>query len=213
MLKLALEKQASFLLASTSEVYGSAKEHPQPEEYWGNVNPNGPRSCYDESKRFAESFTINFGRRYRVPYAIVRIFNTYGPHMRANDGRVVSNFVVQALAGKELTIYGKGTHTRCFCYVDDLVEGVSRAAELRHPEPINLGSAHEITIRALAEMVLRLTGGTGRLVFQPLPVDDPHVRQPKLERANRLLGWQPTIPLEEGLRRTIAFFRGKKPPL
>ena len=207
-LGLALAKQARLLLASTSEVYGDPLVHPQPESYWGNVNPVGPRGVYDEAKRFAEALTMAYHRYHDLDTRIVRIFNTYGPRMRPNDGRVVSNFIVQALRGEPLTIYGDGSQTRSFCYVDDLIEGIVRLFERGTPEPTNLGNPHEFTVRQLADRVLQLTGSKSQIVQRPLPVDDPRVRQPDISYARRTLDWEPTVRLEEGLRRTIEYFRG-----
>lgn len=210
-LGLAMAKQARFFLASTSEVYGDPDVHPQPEVYWGHVNPIGPRGVYDEAKRFAEAITMAYHNYHRVDTRIVRIFNTYGPRMRPNDGRVVSNFIVQALQGDPLTIYGEGTQTRSFCYVDDLIEGFIRLFERGGPDPVNIGNDGEFTIRQLADLVLTLTGSSSPIVREPLPEDDPRQRQPDLTRARTLLEWEPTIPLEEGLKRTIAFFRATLP--
>ena len=207
-LGLAKEKGARFLLASTSEVYGDPLVHPQPESYWGNVNPVGPRGVYDEAKRFAEAMTMAYHRYHKLDTRIVRIFNTYGPRMRPNDGRVVSNFIVQALRGEPLTVYGDGSQTRSFCYVDDLIEGIMRLFERGTPEPTNLGNPNEFTVRQLAERVLTLTGGKSAIVQRPLPVDDPQVRQPDITHARSTLGWEPQVSLDEGLRRTIAYFRG-----
>ena len=207
-LGLALAKGARFLLASTSEVYGDPLVHPQPESYWGNVNPVGPRGVYDEAKRFAEALTIAYHRFHHLDTRIVRIFNTYGPRMRPNDGRVVSNFIVQALRGESLTVYGDGSQTRSFCYVDDLIEGIVRLFERGTPEPTNIGNAHEFTVRQLADSVLRLTGSKSTIVQRPLPIDDPRVRQPDISYARRTLAWEPTVSLEDGLRRTIEYFSG-----
>lgn len=206
-LGVAKAKQARFLLASTSEVYGDPLVHPQPESYWGHVNPVGPRGVYDEAKRFAEAMTMAYHRHHGVDTRIVRIFNTYGPRMRAHDGRVVSNFIVQALKGEPLTIYGDGSQTRSFCYVDDLIDGIVRLFERGSAEPTNIGNPDEFTVRQLAEQVLRLTGSRSRMVEHPLPVDDPRQRRPDITRARSTLGWQPEIALEEGLRRTIAHFK------
>ena len=206
-LGLAKAKGARFFLASTSEVYGDPLEHPQPETYWGNVNPVGPRGVYDEAKRFAEAMTMAYHRYHGLDTRIVRIFNTYGPRMRPNDGRVVSNFIVQALKGEPLTVYGDGSQTRSFCYVDDLIEGIVRVFERGDAEPTNIGNPREFTVRQLATQVLALTGSKSPVVERPLPVDDPKVRQPDITRARAVLGWEPQVPLEEGLRRTIAYFR------
>jgi len=207
-LGLAKEKGARFLLASTSEVYGDPLVHPQPETYWGNVNPVGPRGVYDEAKRFAEAMTMAYHRYHSLDTRIVRIFNTYGPRMRPNDGRVVSNFISQALRGEPLTVYGDGSQTRSFCYVDDLIEGIVRMFERGTDEPTNLGNPHEFTVRQLAERVLALTGSRSAVVERPLPVDDPQVRQPDITRARATLGWEPKVSLDDGLRRTIEYLRG-----
>jgi len=206
-LGLAMAKNARFLLASTSEVYGDPLVHPQPESYWGNVNPVGPRGVYDEAKRFAEALTMAYQRYHRLDTRIARIFNTYGPRMRPHDGRVVSNFIVQALRGEPLTLYGDGSQTRSFCYVDDLIDGIIRLFEQGDAEPTNLGNPHEFTVRQLAERVLDLTGSKSKIVARPLPVDDPQVRQPDITRARTTLGWEPKVALDEGLRRTIEYFR------
>ena len=205
-LGLARAKGARFLLASTSEVYGDPLVHPQPERYWGNVNPVGPRSVYDEAKRFAEALTIAYGRVHGVDTRIARIFNTYGPRMRPNDGRVISNFIVQALHGEPLTVYGDGSQTRSFCYVDDLIEGMTRLFEYGDGLPTNLGNPHESTVLQLAERVLELTGSQSEIVHAPLPEDDPKTRCPDLSRARELLDWQPTVALDDGIRRTIGYF-------
>jgi UDP-glucuronate decarboxylase len=210
MLGLAKRVRARILQASTSEVYGDPVEHPQPETYWGNVNPIGQRACYDEGKRCAETLFFDYHRQHQVNIRIARIFNTYGPRMHPADGRVVSNFIVQALRGDPITIYGEGQQTRSFCYVDDLVEGLIRLMDAPNAVtgPINLGNPTEFTIRELAELVLRLTGSRSSLIFCPLPPDDPQQRKPIIERARlHLGGWQPTTPLEEGLGRTINYFR------
>jgi dTDP-glucose 4,6-dehydratase len=206
-LGLALAKGARFLLASTSEVYGDPLVHPQPESYWGNVNPVGPRGVYDEAKRFAEALTMAYHRAHGVETRIVRIFNTYGPRMRPRDGRVVSNFIVQALRGEALTVYGDGQQTRSFCYVDDLVEGIVRLFERGGADPVNIGNPGEFTVAELAERVLRLTGSRSAIVKEPLPVDDPKVRQPDIAVARRLLGWEPRVDLDTGLARAIEYFR------
>jgi dTDP-glucose 4,6-dehydratase len=206
-LGLAKAKGARFLLASTSEVYGDPQVHPQPEEYWGHVNPVGPRGVYDEAKRFAEAITMAYHRYHGVETRIIRIFNTYGPRMRARDGRVVSNFIVQALAGLPLTVYGNGEQTRSFCYVSDLIEGIYSAFVGTDVGPINLGNPTEFTVRELAERVLRLCGSTAGVSFAALPTDDPKVRQPDITRARTLLGWEPRIDLEHGLGLTIPYFR------
>jgi UDP-glucuronate decarboxylase len=208
MLGLAKRLKARILQASTSEVYGDPSVHPQPEEYWGNVNPIGPRSCYDEGKRCAETLFFDYHRQFRLPIKVARIFNTYGPRMHPNDGRVVSNFIVQALRGDPITIYGDGKQTRSFCFVSDLVEGLRRLMD--SPEdttgPINLGNPGEFTMIELAEAVIRLTGSASTMVFRPAPVDDPRQRQPDITKARAKLGWEPTIPLEQGLVHTIAYF-------
>ncbi|HEU0014773.1 MAG TPA: UDP-glucuronic acid decarboxylase family protein [Longimicrobium sp.] len=206
-LGLAKAKGARFLIASTSEVYGDPQVHPQPESYWGHVNPVGPRGVYDEAKRFAEAMTMAYHRFHGVETRIVRIFNTYGPRMRPNDGRVVSNFIVQALRGEPLSLYGEGTQTRSFCYVDDLVEGITRLFHSDRVDPTNIGNPHEFTVRELAERVIALTGSRSELSFRPLPEDDPKVRRPDITLAREHLGWEPAIELEEGLTRTIPHFR------
>jgi UDP-glucuronate decarboxylase len=211
MLGLAKRVSARILQASTSEVYGDPSVHPQPEEYWGNVNPIGPRSCYDEGKRCAETLFFDYHRQHRLQIKVARIFNTYGPRMHPNDGRVVSNFIVQALKGKPITIYGEGQQTRSFCYIDDLVDGLIRL--MNSPEdvtgPINLGNPGEFTIRELAEQVIALTGSKSSLTFLPLPQDDPRQRQPDITKAESMLGWRPTVTLKDGLVRTIAYFDAK----
>jgi len=196
-------KRARFLLASTSEVYGDPELHPQQETYWGNVNPIGPRGVYDEAKRYAEALTMAYHRQQGVDTAIVRIFNTYGPRMRPNDGRAIPNFLSQALAEKPLTVYGDGSQTRSFCYVDDLIRGLILLAESGEHLPVNIGNPGEYTILQLAEAVLAATGSTSQIVFEALPVDDPQVRQPDITRARQLLGWEPQVELPQGLRRTI----------
>ncbi len=211
-LGLARAAGARFLLASTSEVYGDPKVHPQPETYWGNVNPVGPRGVYDEAKRFAEAMTMAYHRAHGVETRIVRIFNTYGPRMREHDGRVVSNFIVQALRGEPLTMYGSGSQTRSFCFVSDLVDGITRLFHSERVDPTNIGNPNEFTIRELATLVLRLTGSSSPIREEPLPVDDPTVRKPDITHASTILGWEPTVQLEEGLLRTIAFFQGHPAP-
>jgi UDP-glucuronate decarboxylase len=208
MLVLAKRLRARILQASTSEVYGDPTVHPQPESYWGNVNPIGPRSCYDEGKRVAETLMMDYYRQDNVDIRIARIFNTYGPRMAENDGRVVSNFIVQAIRGQELTVYGSGEQTRSFCYVDELVDGLIRLmnVEGRH-EPVNLGNPVEFTIRQLADEVSRIVGGDVRVTYRPLPTDDPTQRKPDITRAREWLGWEPKIHLAEGLERTVDFFR------
>ena len=208
-LGLAKAKGARFFLASTSEVYGDPQVHPQPETYWGHVNPVGPRGVYDEAKRFAEALTMAYHRYHSVDTRIIRIFNTYGPRMRARDGRVVSNFIVQALKGEPLTVYGAGQQTRSFCYVSDLVDGIYRLFQRDRTDPTNVGNPAEFTVRQLAELVLRATGSASPIVERPLPTDDPKVRQPDITVARTVLGWEPKVPLEEGLMRTIAYFRSR----
>lgn len=208
LLELARSKQARFLLASTSECYGDPLEHPQTETYWGNVNPVGPRSCYDESKRFAEALTMAYHRAHGVRTNIARIFNTYGPRMQLDDGRVVPAFVDQSLKGKAITIFGRGTQTRSFCYVSDLVDGLYRLMLSDERYPVNLGNPAEMTIREFADAICRLTGARCDIEHHPLPEDDPQRRCPDITKANQLLGWQPKVPLEEGLRLTIEWFRG-----
>jgi len=208
MLGLAKRLKATILQASTSEVYGDPSVHPQVEEYWGNVNPIGPRSCYDEGKRCAETLFFDYHRQHALPIKVARIFNTYGPRMHPNDGRVVSNFVVQALKGEAITLFGDGAQTRSFCYVDDLVEGLIRL--MNSPAdvtgPINLGNPNEFTIRQLAELVIEMTGSGSKIELRPLPVDDPRQRQPNIDKAARHLDWKPTTQLREGLGKTIAYF-------
>jgi len=210
-LGLAKAKGARFLLASTSEVYGDPLIHPQPESYWGNVNPVGPRGVYDEAKRFAEAMTMAYQRFHGLPTRIVRIFNTYGPRMRARDGRVVPAFICQALAGEPLTVFGDGSQTRSFCYVDDLIEGILRLLFSEIAEPVNIGNPAEMTILRFAETIRDLVDPALPIVFKPLPVDDPRVRQPDITVARTRLGWQPRVPLEAGLARTIEFFRTSRP--
>jgi len=206
-LGLAKEKNATFLLASTSEVYGDPREHPQREDYWGNVNPVGPRGVYDEAKRFAEALTMAYHRYHNVNTKIVRIFNTYGPRMRPKDGRAIPTFIPQALRDEPITVFGDGSQTRSFCYVDDLVEGIYRLLISDHHEPVNLGNPHEMTIKEMAEAVIRATGSSSQIVYKPLPVDDPQIRQPDITLAKQLLDWQPVVSLEEGLEQTIAWFK------
>jgi dTDP-glucose 4,6-dehydratase len=208
-LRLARRHRARFLLASTSEVYGDPTTHPQPEGYWGNVNPIGPRSVYDEAKRFGEALASAHRRTFDVNTGIVRIFNTYGPRMSARDGRVVSNFVSQALNGEPLTVYGDGSQTRSFCYVDDLVRGLVAMLDSTEPGPVNLGNPEEFTVAQLARVVLRVTGSASPIESRPLPIDDPVRRCPVISRAKELLGWQPAIPVEEGIRRTVEWFRSR----
>jgi len=212
MLGLAKRVRARILQASTSEVYGDPHIHPQTEDYWGNVNPIGLRSCYDEGKRVAETLMADYHRQNKVEIRIARIFNTYGPRMLENDGRVVSNFIVQTLKGQELTIYGSGEQTRSFCYVDDLVDGLVRLMNVADwNQPVNLGNPNEFTIKQLAEAVAKVCGGPLRIRSEPLPQDDPRQRQPNIQRARELLGWQPTIQLREGLERTVAYFSQRLP--
>ncbi len=208
-LGLAKEKKARFVLASTSEVYGDPLEHPQKETYWGNVNPIGPRGVYDEAKRFAEAMTTAYHRYHGVDAKIVRIFNTYGPRMRLHDGRAVPAFMGQALRGEDITIFGSGKQTRSFCYVTDLVDGIIRLMESNVNEPVNIGNPHEMTIEDIAREILRLTGAPSKLVYKPLPEDDPKVRQPDITRARTLLKWEPKVSLEEGLTKTLAYFKTK----
>ena len=209
MLGLAKRTRARILQASTSEVYGDPEVHPQPEGYWGRVNPIGIRSCYDEGKRCAETLFFDYFRQHQTDIKVVRIFNTYGPRMHPNDGRVVSNFIVQALQGKDITIYGDGSQTRSFCYVDDLIDAMVRmmATELGFTGPVNIGNPGEFTMLELAEMVLKLSGSQSKIVHQPLPSDDPKQRQPNIDLAKSKLGWTPKISLEDGLKETIAYFR------
>lgn len=209
MLGLAKRTKAKILQASTSEVYGDPQVHPQTEDYWGNVNPIGPRSCYDEGKRAAETLFFDYLRQHRMRIKVARIFNTYGPRMHPNDGRVVSTFIVQALRGEPITVFGDGAQSRSFCYVDDLVDGLIRLMDSPDPVtgPINLGNPVEFTMLELAERVVALTGSRSEVVFRPLPQDDPRQRQPDIARARELLDWEPTVPLAEGLERTVAYFR------
>ena len=206
-LGLAKDTGATFLLASTSEVYGDPLLHPQTEDYWGHVNPIGPRGVYDEAKRFAEALTMAYHRTHGVDTKIVRIFNTYGPRMRPNDGRAIPAFVPQALRNEPITVFGDGSQTRSFCYVDDLIEGIYGLLMSDYHEPVNIGNPHEMTIRELAESIIRGTGSTSKIIEKPLPVDDPKVRQPDISRARAILGWEPKISLEAGLQKTIAWFR------
>lgn len=206
-LGLAKAKGARFFLASTSEVYGDPLEHPQTESYWGNVNPIGPRGVYDEAKRFAEAMTMAYHRHHGLDVRIVRIFNTYGPSMRPDDGRAVSNFIVQALQGKDLTVFGDGSQTRSFCYVDDEVRGFLALLDSDHVGPVNIGNPHEFTIRELAELVLEVTGSTSELRFEALPVDDPTQRKPDITLAREVLGWEPAVDLRTGIERTADYFR------
>jgi len=207
MLDLAIRQKVKFLHTSTSEVYGDPKEHPQKEDYWGNVNPIGPRSCYDESKRFAESLIENYRKKYNLDTKIVRVFNTYGPKMRPNDGRVISNFIVQALKGKDLTVYGDGTQTRSFCYINDMVEGILQMMESHEHGPINLGNPDEYRVLDLAKKIIALINSKSKITFQSLPKDDPARRRPDITLAKKRLGWKPKVDLEEGLLKTIVCFK------
>ncbi len=206
-LGLAKAKEASFILASTSETYGDPLVHPQKEDYWGNVNPIGPRGVYDEAKRFAEAMTMAYHRYHNINTKIVRIFNTYGPRMRLRDGRVVPAFIGQALAGRPLTVFGDGSQTRSFCYVSDLIDGIFKLAMSDFHEPVNLGNPREMTIKQFADEIIRITGTESTIEFKPLPEDDPKVRQPDISRAKKVLGWEPRVSFEEGITRTIQYFR------
>jgi dTDP-glucose 4,6-dehydratase len=208
-LGLALAKSAGFMLASTSEVYGDPLEHPQKETYWGNVNPIGPRGVYDEAKRFAEALALAYHRYHGINTKIVRIFNTYGPRMRLRDGRAVPAFMSQALGNEDVTVFGDGTQTRSFCYVSDLVDGILRLMESSTNEPVNIGNPHEVTIEEIARTIIRLVRSTSKIIYRPLPVDDPKQRRPDITRARTLLHWEPTIGLEEGLLKTVDYFRTK----
>ena len=208
-LGLALAKRARYLIASTSEVYGDPLIHPQPETYWGNVNPIGVRGVYDEAKRFSEAITMAYHRVHEVDTRIIRIFNTYGPRMRLSDGRVVPNFIGQALRGEPLTVYGDGSQTRSFCFVSDLVDGMVRLLLSSETDPVNVGNPAELTILAFAQIINRLTGNAAGIAFRPLPVDDPRVRKPDITRARTILGWEPQVAVEGGLERTIEYFRAK----
>jgi len=208
-LGLAKAKGARFVLASTSEVYGDPLEHPQKETYWGNVNPIGPRGVYDEAKRFAEAMTVAYHRYHGVDAKIVRIFNTYGPRMRVKDGRAVPAFISQALCNEDVTVFGDGRQTRSFTYITDLVDGILRLMTSSVNDPVNIGNPREMSLDELARTIIRMTGSTSRIVYKPLPVDDPKVRQPDITRAKTLLGWEPKVPLEQGLEATIAYFRTK----
>ncbi|HEY3999971.1 MAG TPA: UDP-glucuronic acid decarboxylase family protein [Candidatus Xenobia bacterium] len=211
MLELAQRHRATFVMASTSEIYGDPEVHPQTESYWGHVNSIGPRSCYDEAKRFAEAITMAFHRSHRVDTRIVRIFNTYGPRMQAGDGRVIPNFITQALAGQPITVYGSGEQTRSFCFYQDLVAGIAALAEKGGPEPVNIGNPNEFTMLELARLVIEMTESASTLEFCPLPQDDPRRRRPDITRAKQLLGWEPRISLREGLQPTIAWFSSQHP--
>jgi dTDP-glucose 4,6-dehydratase len=208
-LGLAKEKQATFLLASTSEVYGDPMVHPQSEEYWGNVNPIGPRGVYDEAKRFAEAMTMAYHRVHGVDTRIIRIFNTYGPRMRLEDGRAIPSFITQALRGEDISVFGDGSQTRSFCFISDLVEGIYRVLMSGETRPVNLGNPQELTILDLAKAVVRLTGSRSNIIYTPLPQDDPKRRQPDISRARQLCGWEPKVEFAAGLRETIAYFRDK----
>jgi dTDP-glucose 4,6-dehydratase len=208
-LGLAKAKGAKFILASTSEVYGDPLQHPQTEDYWGNVNPIGPRGVYDEAKRFAEAMTMAYHRYHKLDTRIVRIFNTYGPRMRLRDGRVVPAFIGQALRGEPLTVFGEGKQTRSFCFVSDLIDGIYRLSQSDYHDPVNLGNPTEFTIIEFAQLILKLTGSKSKLAHEPLPVDDPKQRQPDIARAKKLLGWEPKVALETGLRQTIEYFRDR----
>ena len=208
-LGLALAKKAKYLLASTSECYGDPEVSPQNEEYWGHVNPIGPRGVYDEAKRFAEAITMAYHRFHGVDTKIVRIFNTYGPRMRVRDGRAVPAFISQALRNEDVTIFGSGTQTRSFCFVSDLVDGILKLAMSSENDPVNIGNPHEMSIEAMAETIIRMTGSRSQIVYKPLPVDDPKVRRPDITRARTLLGWEPKVSLEQGLTSTIEYFRTK----
>jgi len=208
-LGLAKAKGARFVLASTSEVYGDPLEHPQKETYWGNVNPIGPRGVYDEAKRFAEAITMAYHRYHGVDTKIVRIFNTYGPRMRVRDGRAVPNFIAQALKNEDVTIFGSGQQTRSFCYISDLVRGILALMASTQNDPVNIGNPHELSIADMANLIIRMTGSKSRIVFKPLPVDDPQVRKPDITRARTLLNWEPKVGLEEGLTSTIEYFKLK----
>ena len=211
-LGLAKARGAKFLLASTSEVYGDPLVHPQPEEYWGNVNPVGPRGVYDEAKRFAEAMTMAYHRYHGLDTRIVRIFNTYGPRMRLTDGRAIPTFIRQALRGEPLTVYGDGSQTRSFTYVSDLIDGIWKLMNAPVNDPVNLGNPRELTLLELAKQILKISGSKSEIVYRPLPVDDPKVRQPDIGRARRLLKWEPTLAVEEGLRQTIEWYRRPGPP-
>src|SRR5262247_4179415 len=208
-LGLAKEKKATFILASTSEVYGDPLEHPQKEDYWGNVNPIGPRGVYDEAKRFAEAMTVAYYRYHKLDAKIVRIFNTYGPRMRVNDGRAVPAFISQALRNEDVTVFGDGSQTRSFTYITDLVDGILRLMLSSENDPVNIGNPREMTIKEIAETIIRMTRSKSRIIYKPLPTDDPKQRRPDITRARTLLGWEPKVQLEEGLVKTIEYFRTK----
>jgi dTDP-glucose 4,6-dehydratase len=206
-LGLAKDKKATFILASTSECYGDPLVHPQKEDYWGNVNPIGPRGVYDEAKRFAEAMTMAYHRYHKMDTKIVRIFNTYGPRMRLRDGRVVPAFIGQALAGKPLSVFGDGSQTRSFCYVSDLIDGIFKLAMSDFHEPVNIGNPREMTIKQFAEEIIRITGAKSKIEYKPLPVDDPKVRQPDISRARKVLGWEPKVEFDQGIKQTIEYFQ------
>lgn len=208
-LGLALAKRATFVLASTSEVYGDPLMHPQPETYWGNVNPIGPRGVYDEAKRFAEAMTMAYHRHHGLDTKIVRIFNTYGPRMRLDDGRAIPNFIAQALRGEDVTVYGSGEQTRSLCHISDLVDGIIRLMHSETTEPVNVGNSDELSVVEIARRIIKATGSRSRIVHRPLPVDDPQVRRPDITRARELLGWEPRIALDDGLTTTIDYFRAR----
>ena len=206
---MAKKKKSVFLIASTSEVYGDPLIHPQTEDYWGNVNPVGPRGVYDEAKRFAEAITMAYHRYHNIDTKIVRIFNTYGPRMRLNDGRAIPNFLKQALTGKELTAYGDGSQTRSFCYVSDLIEGIYRLLMSDINDPVNIGNPIEMTIQQMAEKILQATNSRSKILYKPLPEDDPKVRQPNIEKAMKYLDWEPQVKLDEGLKKTMMYFKAQ----
>lgn len=206
-LGLALAKKSTFLLASTSEVYGDPQQHPQREDYWGHVNPVGPRGVYDEAKRFGEALTMAYNQYHGLNTKIVRIFNTYGPRMRPKDGRAIPSFIPQALKNQPITVFGDGSQTRSFCYVDDLIEGIYRLLISDYHEPVNLGNPREMTIKELAETIIRATGSKSDITYKPLPIDDPKVRQPNIDLAKKILGWEPKVTLQEGLRKTVNWFK------
>ena len=207
-LGLAKEKKATFLLASTSEVYGDPKIHPQSEDYWGNVNPIGPRGVYDEAKRFAEALTMAYHRYHGIDTRIVRIFNTYGPRMRPDDGRALPTFIGQALKGEDITVFGDGSQTRSFCYVSDLIDGIYKLLMSKETDPVNIGNPDEITVKEFADEVIQVTGSKSKIVFEQLPIDDPKVRQPSIEKARKILGWEPIVDRKKGLEKTIKYFVG-----
>ena len=207
VLGLAKEKKAIFMIASTSEIYGDPLVNPQPETYWGNVNPVGPRGVYDEAKRFAEAMTMAYHTYHKMPVRILRIFNTYGPRMRRHDGRAVPEFISQAIRNKSVTVFGKGLQTRSFCYVSDLAEGIYRLLLSNHNDPMNIGNPNEITLKHLANVIIKLSGSKSKIIYKPLPVDDPKVRRPDITKAKKILKWEPKVPLEAGLKKTIEYFR------